>query len=174
MYINFFHSFYKRLFMSKISLIVAISNAGKSTYAKQYCNEFPNTIELNRDIVRFNYISPEANGWKEYNFTHLNETLVSDFIYQQALKAVRENKDIIVSDTNLSPITRQHWLAFADIHGIDEFEYIIFNSHFENIFYNSHSDVLHSLPYHVITSQYKKFCNFLEEPFNPIIKYTVL
>ena len=160
--------------MSKISLIVAISNAGKSTYAKQYCNEFPNTIELNRDIVRFQHICPDARDWSEYQFNQMNETLVSNFIYMEALKAVKENKDIIISDTNLSPVTRNNWKLFAEKYGFDEFEYIIFNSHFQNIFYNSHSSELHSLPYHVITEQYRKFSEFLEEPYNPNITYTLL
>ena len=38
--------------MAKIILCRGIQGSGKTTWAKQYCKEHPNTIRVNRDDIR--------------------------------------------------------------------------------------------------------------------------
>lgn len=38
--------------MSKIILCRGIQGSGKTTWAKQYCKEHPNSIRVNRDDIR--------------------------------------------------------------------------------------------------------------------------
>ena len=158
--------------MSKIILTVGISNAGKSTWAANYCKENPNTIELNRDVIRFTYISPYAEDWSQYKFNAFNEMKITSMIQDQALSAIIQGKNIVVSDTNLSPFSRDIWLNLARKYNLN-IEYVIFNSNFENLFYRNSSNLM-TVPDHVITNQYKKFTLFLEEPLLPQIKYTVI
>lgn len=158
--------------MSKIILTVGVSNAGKSTWASNYCNNNPNTIELNRDNIRFSCISPYATNWSEYKFNAFNEMKVTSIIQDQALSAIIQGKSIIISDTNLSPFSRDTWLNLAKKYNLD-IEYVVFNTPFEELFYRNSSNLM-AVPDHVITNQYKKFTLFLEEPLLPQVKYTVI
>lgn len=153
--------------MSKIIMTLGVSNSGKSTYAANYIKDNPNTIELNRDDVRFNYISPNAKSWSEYHHTDFNEELITDIVHKKFIKAIREGKDVIISDTNLSPYTRARWIQIANDYKC-KLQYVIFNSKFEEIFYKNN---VFDLPDHVLTNQYKKFTHFLEEVPTPGIDY---
>lgn len=156
--------------MSKIILCVGTSSSGKSTYAAKYIKENPNTIELNRDNVRFNYIAPHAKGWDDYHSNEFNEELVTDIVHKQFLKAAKEGKDVIISDTNLSPYTRARWLQVAGNYGYT-LEYIVFTTSFKDIFYNNSHRMFH-LPDHVLNNQYKKFTRFLKEVPTPGVGYS--
>lgn len=158
--------------MSKVIMTIGVSDCGKSTYAQKYIEENPNTIELNRDNVRFNYIAPHAKNWSEYNSNDFNEDLVTDIIHKQFIKAVQEGKDVIISDTNLSPYTRARWIQVANNYEC-KLEYIVFNSSFEDIFYHNSSRMF-NLPDHVLTNQYKKFTRFLEEIPTPGVGYSFI
>lgn len=159
--------------MSKIILTLGVSNAGKSTYAHKYIQENPNTIELNRDQVRFTCVAPHASSYDDYPFTDYSEEYVSEIIHNQLLLALKQGKDVIVSDTNLSPYTRAKWIQIANDFNCD-MEYVIFHSHFEQLFYKSDSTTLFQLPDHVVNNQYKKFTHFLDEHLNPQINYSFI
>lgn len=158
--------------MPKIILTVGVSNSKKSTYAKEYIKDNPNTVELNRDDVRFNILNP-CGDWSTYPLTDYNEEHVSEIILNQFHIASKQNKDVIISDTNLSPYTRTKWMHIASDYGYS-LEYVIFNTAFNEIFYNGTSNYLYQLPDHVLKNQYKKFTYFLEEPINPNIKYSMV
>jgi len=147
--------------MSKLILIVSISNSGKSTYAQKYIQENPNTVELCRD--HFRYSHPEYI---------MGEREVSMHMFDKFTSLVRDGKDIIVSDTNLGESTRYRWNQIAKQYNV-QVEYVVFNTHFQKTFYEN-SQNLFLLPDHVIGHQYRKFTKFLEENQKPNIQYTII
>lgn len=157
--------------MSKLILCVGISNSGKSTWAEQYLASNPNAVELNRDHIRFRNFPP-GSKWDDYEYTEHSETQVSFEILKLYYKALKENKDIIVSDTNLSPFIRNTWLNRA-LENKQSVEFVVFNSYFIDLFYANSTNLMY-VPNHVIESQYKNFTRFLEERPIPGIKYTMI
>lgn len=147
--------------MSKLILIISISNSGKSTYAQQYVKDNPNTVELCRD--HFRYSNPEYI---------MGEREVSMKMFNKFVDLVKKGKDIIVSDTNLGESTRYRWNQIAKEYKV-KVEYVVFNTHFQKTFYEN-SQNLFLLPDHVIGHQYRKFTRFLEENQKPDIKYTII
>lgn len=73
--------------------------------------EFFNTVNINKDDIRFNIIKPGAN-WKTYN-PKGNETKVIQFQVALVESAVSSRENIIISDTNLNPKVRSFWKDFA-------------------------------------------------------------
>lgn len=73
--------------------------------------EFFNTVNINKDDIRFNIIKPGAN-WKTYN-PRGNETKVTQLQVALVESAVSSRENIIISDTNLNPKVRSFWKDFA-------------------------------------------------------------
>lgn len=157
--------------MSKLILTVGVSSSGKTTWAEDYCNRNPNTVNLNRDHVRFTVLDPNGN-WDTYHGTEFDELRVNAIIDYDFEKAVREGKDIVISDTNLSMYTRDKWVNAAKLFNLD-LEYYVFNTTFEELFYRN-SKRLMKVKDHVITGQYKRFTQFLEELPTPGATYVVI
>ena len=104
--------------MAKLTITVGVSASGKTTWVKSLDEvEFFNTVNINKDDIRFNIIKPGAN-WKTYN-PKGNEPKVTQFQVALAQSAVSSRENIIISDTNLSPRARQFWESFAHKNGYD-------------------------------------------------------
>lgn len=157
--------------MSKLILTVGVSNVGKTTWANEYCKQNPNTVNLCRDEFRYTIIVPGGNS-ENYDRHHHNEAYVTNLMCRRYNEALMLGKDILISDTNLHAMTRWRWTEIARRYN-QKIEFVVFNTAFENMFYNNSSN-LFMLPEHVIGSQYKKFTEFLEEAPIPGIKYTVI
>ena len=101
----------------KLILTVGISASGKTTWAEtqKHC-----MVNINRDDIRFNIIKPGSN-WSTYKFTKMNEARVTEIELSIATDASKFGEDIIVSNTNLNPKTREFWKKFAKENGY-EFE----------------------------------------------------
>lgn len=158
--------------MSKLILTIGISNCGKSSWAKQFIKDNPNTVELSRDAVRFNQVKPKAKNWDDYSISEEKEDKVSRIILNQYKEAVAQGKNVIISDTNLSYWSRLKWLHISRQSG-QKIEFVIFHKKFIETFYSDSSNFL-SLPDFVITKQYKRFTQFLEEVPIPEVDYTFI
>ena len=108
--------FEKDLFKMKLILTVGISASGKTTWAESQ----KNIVNINRDNIRFSVVQP-GSDWSTYKFNKKNEKRVTEIELEVAERAVRFEADIIVSNTNLNPKTREFWKKFAKEYGY-EFE----------------------------------------------------
>lgn len=139
-----------RFSMPKLILTIGISGSGKTEWADEYIRHNPNTVDIGRDIFRFDQTDMYRPGETEVTFRQL----------MAFVNAVRDGSDVIVTDTNLSPMTRYKWYLRALQYDL-KLEYIIFSTHFTHLFEDSHA--IMELPDHVIHKQYPKFKEFLNE-----------
>lgn len=93
--------------MKKVILTVGLPASGKTTWAKEYQKENPNTVLVNKDELRSMLHSGiHSKGREAFVLA------VRDFIIK---KAVDEGHDVIVHDTNLhSKHKNQIWKVVAD------------------------------------------------------------
>ena len=83
--------------MPKIILCRGIQGSGKTTWAKQYCKEHPNTIRVNRDDIRQMF----SQKWSKEL-----EQLVIDTELRAIDNALYEEMDVVVDDvSNLNRYT---------------------------------------------------------------------
>jgi predicted kinase len=88
-------------------LTIGISSSGKSTWAEQFVKDNPNWVNINRDDVRFALFNNGERDWTKYKFNKNSEKRVTEVCDQMIADAVIEDKNIIISDTNLNPKTRK-------------------------------------------------------------------
>ena len=83
--------------MAKIILCRGIQGSGKTTWAKQYCKEHPNTIRVNRDDIRQMF----SQKWSKEL-----EQIVIDTELRAIDNALYEEMDVVVDDvSNLNRYT---------------------------------------------------------------------
>lgn len=83
--------------MAKIILCRGIQGSGKTTWAKQYCKEHPNTIRVNRDDIRQMF----SQKWSKEL-----EQIVIDTELRAIDNALYEEMDVVVDDvSNLNKYT---------------------------------------------------------------------
>ena len=145
--------------MPKLILTIGISGSGKTEWAEEYIRHNPNTVDIGRDVFRFD----------ESNMYHPGEAEVSFRQLVAFTNAVRDGSDIIVTDTNLSPITRYKWYLRVLQHNL-ELECVVFNTHFVQLFQNP--SAIMQLPDYVLYKQSPKFSEFLREAPKTSAKYT--
>lgn len=94
----------------KAILTIGIPASGKTTWAKEYTQKNPNTININRDDIRAHLFKDPKTGkfsWDTYKFTRAKEQKVSE-TQEYLIQEARENqKDIIISDTNINKKFRE-------------------------------------------------------------------
>jgi len=78
----------------KIIFLKGLPASGKSTWARQYVIDNPNTVRVNKDDIRMEL----HNGV----FSKENEKEVIDYQINQAATALAEGKSVIVDNTHLS------------------------------------------------------------------------
>ncbi len=93
-----------------ITLTVGISNSGKTHWAEQQ-----KAVNINRDDIREELFG----SLSKYKFTKAKENKVTALQFERAAYAILGGEDIIVSDTNLNPKTREKWRVFASAKGIE-------------------------------------------------------
>ena len=145
--------------MPKLILTIGISSSGKTEWAEEYIRHNPNTVDIGRDMFRFD----------ESNMYRPGETEVSFRQLVAFTNAVRDGSDIIVTDTNLSPVTRYKWYLRVLQHNL-ELECVVFNTHFVQLFQNP--STIMQLPDYVLHKQSPKFSEFLREAPKTSAKYT--
>jgi len=145
--------------MPKLILTIGISGSGKTEWAEEYIRHNPNTVDIGRDVFRFD----------ESNMYHPGEAEVSFRQLVAFTNAVRDGSDIIVTDTNLNPVTRYKWYLRVLQHNL-ELECVVFNTHFIQLFQNP--SAIMQLPDYVLYKQSPKFSEFLREAPKTSAKYT--
>lgn len=105
--------------MKTLYITQGISCSGKTTWAEAKAStDFDNginTVNINRDYIRFTLVKPGSN-WKTYKATRENETKVTELAIAEALEAVANGSNIIISDTNLNTKYLSYWQSFASAH----------------------------------------------------------
>lgn len=105
--------------MNKLKAILTVGApaSGKTTWAKQWCKDNPNWLNICRDDIRFS-LGP-ADGWESYKFKKSFEDTVTKIQYGMFESAAKGGKSIVVSDTNLSEKTRNSLMAVLSSLGFD-------------------------------------------------------
>lgn len=88
----------------KIIFLKGLPASGKSTWAKQYVLDNPNTIRVNKDDIRM-----QLHKWV---FSKENEKEVIDYQMNQVATWLAEGKTVIVDNTHLF---WNHNIAYADL-----------------------------------------------------------
>lgn len=97
----------------KAWVTVGISASGKTFWASQQ-----EAVDINRDWIRFNIICPGAD-WSSYKFNKKKENEVTLIQEQMVMDALSKGQDVIISDTNLNPVTRDKWITLLTDIGYD-------------------------------------------------------
>lgn len=97
---------------NKAVITIGISASGKSTHARNWISESPNSrVEINRDNVRKALM--EADGkifhWKKWSWKREDE--VTKIVNEQIYQASKDSHDIIISDLNLNESKRKALVA---------------------------------------------------------------
>lgn len=91
----------------KILALQGVPASGKTTFAKEWLENHPGWVRVNRDDIR----SSMNDTWSRDLENHVTD--IEDFIITSSLN---KGKSVIVDDTNLSPKTIQHLRELADIY----------------------------------------------------------
>lgn len=86
-----------------ILFTIGISASGKTRWAEEFIKLNANWVNINRDDIRFSLFTDGVRDWSKYKFKRANEKRVTETQEQLMYDAVLQNKDIIISDTNLNP-----------------------------------------------------------------------
>jgi len=118
-----------------------------------------NNLNINRDNIRFKIVQP-GSDWSTYEFNKKNEKRVTEIELMIAEKGLKFESNIIISNTNLNPKTREFWKKFAEKHGY-EFEVKEFPISLEEAIERD-SKRENSVGEDVIRKQYKQWLEYLE------------
>ena len=89
--------------MQHILILIGISGSGKSTFAKQFVQENPTYLRLNRDDLRRSIVPvPLGEYWKwEDNRKNRIERLVSELEKSALLAALESGWNVVIDNTHL-------------------------------------------------------------------------
>lgn len=108
--------------MSKIIVLQGVPASGKSTWAKKYVKDHPDTVIVCRDSIR------EGTG-TYWNPDH--EDYISTIEEVSIRTAVTAGLDVIIDATNLNPKTIEKWKGLAGSTG-SEIEFKLFEISYED------------------------------------------
>jgi predicted kinase len=91
--------------MQTILFLRGLPASGKSTFAKQYCIEFPEFVRINKDVIRELLGNPR--------FTRAFEDEVLDIERRMGKIILQFGKSLIVDDSNFSKIHYNYWKQIA-------------------------------------------------------------
>lgn len=144
----------------KAVITVGISASGKTYWASQQ-----EAIDINRDWIRFNVIAP-GSDWGTYKFNKAKENEVTKIQEQMVMDAHSKGQDVIISDTNINPNTRNKWAALLTELGY-EIETKEFPIALEQA-YKRDSLRANGVGQNVIYSQYQKWLEYKgRKTYNP-------
>lgn len=105
--------------MPKLLLTVGASSSGKTTWVVDNIHRNLGWVDLNRDDFRFKC---KARDWRDYKFTKANENRITETINGILDDSLEKRLNIVISDTNLNPKTRNRFKQLAEKHGYDYVE----------------------------------------------------
>lgn len=146
--------------MTKLILTVGAPGSGKSTWAKNRCNDIK-AIDINRDDIRCEMFNCSRN---EYKATKANERTVlakqQSLFIDAALNSSIIYDEIIISDTNLNPKTRSKWEELANQFCL-EIEYKLFDVDLETLYERNLYRGENAVPNHMIYRFYEKMQHYI-------------
>lgn len=86
-----------------ILFTVGVSASGKTYWTEAFVKDNPDWININRDDIRWSLFTNGVADWSLYKFKKSNEKAVTEHQETLIKVAVAQNKDIIISNTNLHP-----------------------------------------------------------------------
>lgn len=89
----------------KAKVLVGVSAAGKSTYAKALCLQ--GYVALDRDDLRFSLC--KVQDWSQYTFDHKVERMITNAHDAVCKVAALGEVNIVIAETNLTVKTRNKW-----------------------------------------------------------------
>jgi len=92
--------------MNKLIATRGIPASGKTTWAREYCLKNPNTVRVNRDDIRYTFVSGKWSRDKEKDVIKIRDNLIAMFLLS--------GKTVISDDTNLSEKTVNHLKQLAE------------------------------------------------------------
>ena len=100
----------------EVILTIGIPASGKTTWARNYAKDDPNTVIVSRDDIRaahgFTYDLPKEQIAK-------NEAFVTKVQHNQIEAALQDGMNVIVADTNINSKFRNKLIKFCHEHGAD-------------------------------------------------------
>lgn len=96
--------------MSKVILTVAPPGGGKSTLAQKYVLQ--DFVQIERDQLRMEMFGV-------WYGRRVDEGAVTKQHTKRLIEAIRDGRDVIISDTNINPITRNNLIKLAESLGAD-------------------------------------------------------
>lgn len=89
--------------MQQVLIVTGISGSGKSTFAKQFVQDHPNWLRVNRDDLRKSLIPVSLNEywkWEEKQISRI-EMLVSELQKAAVQEALRRGWNVLIDNTHL-------------------------------------------------------------------------
>jgi predicted kinase len=139
--------------MSNIILLVGISGAGKSTWAKKFLQNNPQYIYLNADKMRLIMTGDESNQDKNYQVFQTLEHMTS---YLMSL-----GNNLIIDNTNYNKKNRLIWNRLATAFNYNK-EWVVFKTPLEQCILNNEKRA-RKVPIDVIKRQHENFTIPLDE-----------
>ena len=96
--------------MLKANIFVGVPGAGKSTAARQFVDQ--GYVQLERDLIRKELYGVWYGG-------KIDENKVTHVQVERARAALLAVKNIVISDTNINPKTRDEWIKFCSSMGAE-------------------------------------------------------
>lgn len=147
--------------MNKLILTVGISNSGKTSWVEKLKSTNPNICDVNRDEIRARNFT-KSGRLQDYKYSKAKEREISCIQEQTTFIAKRQGFDVVISDTNLNPKTREKWKEFARKHQMD-YEEVVFNVE-PHICKKRNINREYSVPPEVIDKQYVQFREYIGLP----------
>ena len=89
-------------------ILVGVPGSGKSTVARHFVDQ--GYVQLERDLIRKELYGVWYGG-------NINEKHVTHVQVERARQAMLAGKNIVISDTNINPKTRNDWITFCSSMG---------------------------------------------------------
>ncbi len=144
--------------MSKAIITVGISGSGKTTHAEELCKKDKSYVNANRDDLRFTLTG--TSGWSEYKFNRSIEGVVTELQKSICALAIKQGKNVVISDTNLNPKTREMWYTYLTKLGF-EVEYKAFPVDIQ-VAIKRDQQRLNSVGYEVIHKQWQQWLDYID------------
>lgn len=103
--------------MAKLIIMKGLPGCGKSTKAQEIFKANGNCVRLNKDLIRemLHFNQPHKPN---YVFKGRQEDEVRKAQRELAIYFIKQNKNVIIDDTNLNPKTLNSWVELARQSGI--------------------------------------------------------
>lgn len=146
-------------------MLIGISGSGKSIFRYNFIKEHPDFVVISSDDYIEKEMKKQNLTYQQY-FSYMSRdewTDIHENLKEKTIKAVRENKNIIVDLTNLTKNSREKKTKY-----IPEYYHkvaIVFHVNLsEAINRDKSRKISHEVPYDVVKSMLDKF-EYPDEPF---------